>query len=81
MTTEVDHRCKPGLREVDQDCNWHSKHYWCKFCKGFYGVPHDFGCHTRQQAETGYVVRLPDHCACRYCENDRAARGGAAANG
>lgn len=46
MTTEVevDHRCKPGLREVDQDCNRHPKHYWCKHCKGFYGVPHDFGC-------------------------------------
>lgn len=63
-----EHRCKPGRRSVDRRCTWHQKHYWCEFCEGYYGVPHDYGCHTREILTTGKTHSKDAKCACRFCQ-------------
>lgn len=57
------HRCKPGRKTIDRKCTWHSDHHWCEACEGYYGVPHDAGCHSR--GNQSHSIR---GCACRYCE-------------
>lgn len=64
-------RCTAGQTDYPADCERHSEHYWCKWCAGYFGVPHAFPegsdtltCHTGPDPST-----QPDkvNCICRYC--------------
>lgn len=62
MEPEV--RCKAGTTEFPPTCNRHQNHYWCVWCAGYYGVPHDGGgCHM---SDLKLFPRSND-CACRFC--------------
>ena len=58
-------RCTPGQQELPTGCQRHSRHYWCAFCQGWYGVPHELpdGCCTQTQA----APTRGGQCACRFC--------------
>ena len=68
------HRCAPGAQVLDPECTWHENHYWCSWCEGFYGVPHDeagpdsrAGCHSQPGPWLGGPPRTGDGCADRFC--------------
>jgi len=71
-----EHRCKPGRKTVDRRCTWHSEHFWCKDCEGYYGVAHDGECHTARKGRGGVINGHPSPaCACRWCvERYRTAK-------
>lgn len=75
-----DDRCTAGQRIEPRGCIRHGKHYWCRACKGYYGVPHDSNgvaaCHTMavlhpdMPTYTGppaLQFSSSNYCACRYC--------------
>lgn len=67
MTGEV--RCVAGQASepTAEECNRHHFHHFCPYCGGWYGVPHDYGCHSRRVALDGDVPHPLAGCACRYC--------------
>lgn len=79
MTTRTEHRCTPGAPQVDRRCTRHSKHYWCPWCAGYYGVDHmasgasgktyGFVCHSapRRLQCPGNSRPDPQNCVCWYC--------------
>ena len=60
-------RCKAGQQDEPTACTWHNPHHWCSWCKGWYGVPHNFD-HDKHMAEPSF---FGDHCACRGHEKQR----------
>jgi hypothetical protein len=71
-------RCTPGRKTVDRSCNAHPVHHWCAACEGFYGVPHDYGCHTKEVKAGRGTNPNPGQCACRFCQVAKAENLGAA---
>jgi hypothetical protein len=74
-------RCTPGRKTIDRACDWHTEHYWCTACEGFYGVPHAYAyaghpevhtCHTGRALAGHDIGRADQWCACRYCDVVRA---------
>lgn len=70
---EPEVRCEAGQQEkpTRETCTRHPDHYWCKTCRGWYGVPHDPGSH-HDGTEDPHTYR---QCACRPCAGQRARVG------
>lgn len=65
--------CEPGEpTDTTAYCQRHSQHYYCSTCKGYYGVPHDFGIHEGPDKHPNRFYR---DCACRVCQNHRVELG------
>lgn len=66
-----EYRCQPGeIEDPTGRCTWHSRHYWCSPCQGYYGVPHNNGIHDGTMVRVGHPFGSsdPSQCACRPCK-------------
>lgn len=63
-------KCKPGNKHEPKRCDYHPKHFWCRTCEGFYGVPHD-GIH---EGPKKHPLDNPSNCVCRPCRELLVAR-------
>lgn len=69
-------RCTAGQVDAPVGCERHPDHYWCTYCEGWFGIPHDRpgGCCSQTNAS---AFNYGDQCACRFHqiaqENGQAA--------
>lgn len=68
-------RCTAGQAIKPTDCERHNEHYWCEWCVGYFGVPHNGRCHTAEVRSDFHIVGIgspsPGQCACSYCRTWR----------
>lgn len=73
MSARTEVRCQAGQRTEPVGCERHGEHYRCEACDGWFGVPHDYGCHTKDPGglcpgnTPPRLTTGSDRCACTYC--------------
>lgn len=63
--------CLPGNHIEPTSCDRHPEHYYCEYCLGWYGVPHDESMH-KGPSQHPLGNRDVRQCACRFCREEVA---------